>query len=247
MPDAPDDLGVVVYPVWVDDADILGRLRAYVHALPQHLLAGQQLRIHAEVEHRVDLAGHHGLDLLIGEAGNVQLEGLEQQARQHLRDQQRLRIFDLALQEVVEDLDALVVRNVGIIAGVVHQQDVALVGSVLHVILVQMGLEAPPVEGHALVLLRGAVIVDQVLADRWCQHLVTKEVVDGLVHHRVAGDVALVAAFIDRELVPGLRLVGSLHKVAPDVGRGEELRHLELLSAVLEFAAFHGLGAGIVY
>ena len=63
--DAPDDLGVVVHPVGVDDADVLGRLRAYVHALPEHLLAGQQLRIHAAVEHRVDLAGHHGRDLLV--------------------------------------------------------------------------------------------------------------------------------------------------------------------------------------
>ena len=247
MFDASDDLGIVVHPVRVDDADVLGRLRAYVHALPEHLLAGQQLRIHAAVEHRVDLAGHHGRDLLIGEAGDVLLEGLEDQARQHLRDQQRLRIFDLALQKVVEDLDALVVRDVGIIARIVHQQDVALVGSVLHVILVQVSLEAPAVEGHALVLLRGAVVVDQVLADRRRQDLVTKEVVDGLVHHGVAGDKALMPALVDRELVPGVWAVFSVHKVAPDVGRGEELRHLEHLRAAFEFAAFHGLGAGVVY
>lgn len=247
MFDASDDLGIVVHPVRVDDADVLGRLRAYVHALPEHLLAGQQLRIHAAVEHRVDLAGHHGRDLLVGEAGDVLLEGLEDQARQHLRDQQRLRIFDLALQKVVEDLDALVVRDVGIIARIVHQQDVALVGSVLHVILVQVSLEAPAVESHALVLLRGAVVVDQVLADRRRQDLVTKEVVDGLVHHGVAGYVARMAALVDRELVAWLRFIVPGDEVLPDVGSGQQVVHLEQLGVVLELAAFHGLGAGVVY
>ena len=137
-------------------------------------------------------------------------------------------------------------RYVGIIAGIIHQQDVALVGAVFHVIPMQMRLEASAVEGHALVLLGGAVVVDQILADRRSQDLVTEEVVDGLIHHGVAGDVALMPALVDRELGPGIWAVCPVHKVAPDVGRGQQLRHLEQLGAALELAAFHGLGAGVI-
>lgn len=151
--DRLDDLGIIVQPVGVDDADVLRRLGADVHTLPEHFLAGQERWIHAVVQHRVDFSGHHRLDLLVSEARDVLLEGLEDERQQHLSDGQRLRIFDFALQERLEHLQALVVRDVGIIAGEVHQEDVSLVGAVLHEILMQSSLEAATMESHALALL----------------------------------------------------------------------------------------------
>ena len=137
-------------------------------------------------------------------------------------------------------------RDVGIIAGEVHQEDVALVGAVLHEILVQMRLEASPVEGHAFVLLRGAVVVDQVLADGRRQHLVAEQVVDSLVHHRVAGYVAQMPALVYRELVARVWLVVPGDEVLPDVGGGQQVVHLEQLGAVFELAALHRLGPGVI-
>ena len=75
--DRLDDLGIIVQPVGVDDADVLRRLGADVHTLPEHFLAGQERWIHAVVQHRVDFSGHHRLDLLVSEARDVLLEGLE--------------------------------------------------------------------------------------------------------------------------------------------------------------------------
>ena len=65
-------------------------------------------------------------------------------------------------------------RDIGIIAGEIHQENIALVGAVLHKILMQMSLEAVTVEGHALVLLRCAVVIDQILADGRRQHFVAE-------------------------------------------------------------------------
>ena len=87
-----DYLRIVVYPVWVNDPDVLRRLGADVHALPQHLLAGEQSRIDADIHHRVDFSLIEFRNLLIREAGDVQLESLQDLPEQLLGCQDLIRL-----------------------------------------------------------------------------------------------------------------------------------------------------------
>ena len=87
-----DYLRIVVYPVWVNDPDVLRRLGADVHALPQHLLTGEQSRIDAEIHHRVDFSLIEFRNLLIREAGDVQLESLQDLPEQLLGCQDLIRL-----------------------------------------------------------------------------------------------------------------------------------------------------------
>ena len=70
--------------------------------------------------------------------------------------------------------------------------------------------------------------------------------VDGLVHHRVAGYVARMTALVDWELVAWFRFIAPSDEVLPDVGSGQQVVHLEQLGAVLELAALHCLGPGVI-
>lgn len=100
-PAAHHDRDIVVDPIWMDDADVLGYLVPDVDALSEHILAGQQLRICEAVHHRVDLSVVHLSDLFSREARDVRLEGPEDvtdQLHGHVRD---VRIL-LSPDEVVE-------------------------------------------------------------------------------------------------------------------------------------------------
>ena len=243
----PDDLGIVVEPVWVDDPDVLRRLGADVAALPQHLLPGQQLRIHADVHHRVDLGVHHLLDLLIREAGDVQLEGPQDLPHEPLGHCDLVGLEPAAIQEAVHHLQALVVWDVWIVAREVHQQDPALVVAVALVVVVQLHFYPVAVVLDAFALLTGVVVVNNEGRYAWRQYLITEHVVDRLVPHHVAGDEAGLAALAYDELLARLWPVSSLLEISLEVSRLQQLVHLEELSRLLEVAPCDGLGACLVY
>ena len=55
-----------------------------------------------------------------------------------------------------------------------------------------------------------------------------------------------MTALVDWELVAWFRFIAPSDEVLPDVGSGQQVVHLEQLGAVLELAALHRLGPGVI-
>ena len=74
---AADDFTVVVDSVRKHNTDVLCQLVANIGPLCQHLFTCQKLFRHTYVHKGVNLAIHHGVDVLIREATHIHLECLE--------------------------------------------------------------------------------------------------------------------------------------------------------------------------
>ena len=236
---------IVVNPIRMDDADVPGYLVPDVDALPEHLFTDQQLGIREAVHHRVDLSVVHLSDFFSRKARDVRLEGPEDvtdQLHGHVRD---VRIL-LPPDEVVESFQDWFVPNVAVVAGEVDEEHPAVIVAGLHVVVVQVFLEVPPVKADAFTLLTRTVRIGQILVDRRADHFIANQMIDRLVSHDVAGDVPAVPSLIDRKLYAGCRLILTMHEIVLDLRRLKQLRHLIELRLVLEAAAFHSLRACLI-
>ena len=136
--------------------------------------------------------------------------------------------------------------NVSIVAREVNEERPAVIAAGLHVVVVQILLEVPPVEADAFTLLTRTVRIGQILVDRRADHFIAKQMIDNLVSHDAAGDVPAVPSIIDRELYAVCRLILTMHEIVLDLRRLKQLRHLIELRLVLEAAALHSLRACLI-
>lgn len=145
---------------------------------------------------------HHCRYFCIRKAGYVHLKGFENLSNKILCDKQGHFVPDFLFHKMKQDGHALIMWNIGIVARKVHQQNIAFVCAVLHVITMQALFKLPAVERHALSLLGSSIVVNKVLCRCRCQYFITKNVINGFVYHDIAGDIAQVSALIDWELIP---------------------------------------------
>ena len=109
--------------------------------------------------------------------------------------------------------------DIAVVAREVNEEHPAVIAAGLHVVVVQILLEVPPVEADAFALLTRAVRIGQIFVDRRADRFIAKQMIDRLVSHDVAGDVPAVSPFIDRKLYAGCRLILTMYEIVLDLRR----------------------------
>lgn len=224
------DLDVVVNIHGVKDSGALRKLISDVEVLRHELLAGQETSVDLSVFQRIEQSVQAaGVFLLvhIGHIDFLPLQDLVDQSQGH-------RIIHISGEQLFQ----LVVPDIVIILGEVDQENIPIVGAVLHIKAAEMGHKPLPGEVNSFPLHTGSVVVNEKPLDGRGDNLVTKDVLHDPVRELFSRDPTLVAPFIQQEASPGEKFVKSQPQIPLHFPKVEKIEHFKLLNLGLPITPF---------